>query len=258
MSAEEDISENEGKIILPRNYRHRRVFQNPDLWRLFTWCLMKASFKERWLSLVVGSGSTEVRIEPGQFVFGRFADADELCVRPSTLYKRMKKLELLGEIAVKSNSHFSVVTVCGWIEMQRLRKRETSEVDVEVAGAKHPAATYKKDDNDNKREPPIIDCTTKGADSLPEKKSWLSPYADAWTKIMKGPFPYGLAAKALHEIHHKEGQAKTLKHLRNYLESLDNPVFVNLFKFVQTFGRWEQPGRRDRQVVPSADYSKGF
>jgi len=66
-----------------------------------------------------------VELLSGQFIFGRNSCAEELSCPPSTAFKRMKKLEEMGNITIKSDRHFSIVTVCNWVTFQdKIFKKE--------------------------------------------------------------------------------------------------------------------------------------
>jgi hypothetical protein len=105
------------------------IWSNESLWRLWSWCLLKASHKERWFSISTGKGTTEVHLLPGQFVFGRKTAAKELRWTESTIYKRLLKLKTLGNCNIESNTHYSVVTICKWsiyqpVEIQKEQPKE--------------------------------------------------------------------------------------------------------------------------------------
>jgi len=88
-----------------------RAIQNPELWKVWNWCLTKASHEECYVSYVTGRGITEIRLAVRQFVFGRNSSANELKTKPSTLRNRMNKLQRLGLIEIKPHAHCSVVTI---------------------------------------------------------------------------------------------------------------------------------------------------
>jgi hypothetical protein len=94
---------------------HRRaidsqVFSDPHLWHLFCWCLLRANWKPGYFK--------GIEIPPGSFACGRNAAADEIGVNPSTLYKRLKKLESVGVISLSGNNRFTTITVQKWAYYQ--------------------------------------------------------------------------------------------------------------------------------------------
>lgn len=128
-----------------------RVFANEGLLRVWIWCLLKASHKDTWAPMKTGKGSTEVEVPAGSFIFGRNTAAEELGMNPSTVYKRMKKLEDLGNINMQSNSHYSLVSICNWGSYQdsEYPKEQAKEQasNNQVTGREQPSNTYKNANN---------------------------------------------------------------------------------------------------------------
>jgi hypothetical protein len=92
-----------------------RVWANPDLLKLFIWCLLKANYADkRWVSHKSGKGRIDVQVKRGQFVYGRHSAAEDLGINPSTMRVRMQKLAALGFISIKSASQYSIITVCNY------------------------------------------------------------------------------------------------------------------------------------------------
>jgi hypothetical protein len=91
-----------------------RVFQNEGLWKVWTWCLMRAAWEGHWVDMKVGRQKTEVWVEPGQFIFGRYSAAEKLKMKPSTVWKRMQKLKNMRNCDIKSNSKYTVVSIINW------------------------------------------------------------------------------------------------------------------------------------------------
>lgn len=114
----------DGYLKLWRCSMESQVWNNDGLWKVWCWCLMRASYKERWVPVTTGSGSTEVLLKPGQFIFGRNTAAKKLGMKPSTIKKRMDKLEKIGNINIQSNSHYSIVSVCSWEKFQPPKKEK--------------------------------------------------------------------------------------------------------------------------------------
>lgn len=110
----ENYVKNDGYIPLFRKSLRSQVFQNPHLWKMWCWCLLKASHKARWVTMKTGQGDIQVEIEEGQFIFGRESAARELRMRPSSVRNRIVKLSKLRNLDVKSDRQFSIVTICNW------------------------------------------------------------------------------------------------------------------------------------------------
>lgn len=92
-----------------------RIWANPDLLKLWLWCLVKANYTgKRWVSFKSGKGRIDIEIEKGQFVYGRHSASEDLGINPSTLRDRMKKLADLGFISINSASQYSLITICNY------------------------------------------------------------------------------------------------------------------------------------------------
>ena len=100
-----------GWIKLHRKLIDSPVFDNDKLLRVWVWCLLRASHKERTVLV----GLQEVTLNPGEFIFGRDSAAQQLKLPPSTVYRLMKKLEdPLGNLVIKASSKYSVISIVNW------------------------------------------------------------------------------------------------------------------------------------------------
>ncbi len=103
-------TKNAGWIRLRRDLLESHLFQNEKLWKVFTWSLLKATWKPREVTI----GRQKVTLEPGQFIFGRYAAAQELGIAPSSTWDYINLLKKQRILDVKSNNKFSIVTVENW------------------------------------------------------------------------------------------------------------------------------------------------
>jgi len=113
------------------------VFQNEGLFKVWMWCLFKASHKKEWFPVKTGRGETVVSVEPGQFIFGRNVAAKELLMSPSTVWKRIKKLKNLGNCDIKSDKHYSIITVINWETYQAEPEKGDRQGDNQVTTKEH-------------------------------------------------------------------------------------------------------------------------
>lgn len=104
-----------GWLKIHRQLMHSPVFENEKLFKVFMYCLMKASHKEHE-QLV---GRQVVQLKPGQFVFGRKKASIETNMSPSTLWGYVLTLKKMGNLDIKSNNKFSVITVVNWAIYQQ-------------------------------------------------------------------------------------------------------------------------------------------
>ncbi len=112
-----------GYLKLHRKVIDHHVFANDWLWRLFCWCLLKANFKPGRF------GGHEIPV--GSFVTGRLRAAEELNVSPSKWYRGIQTLcgDDYGCISIKSNNHWTTITVCNYrlYQTDDKPKRTTNE-----------------------------------------------------------------------------------------------------------------------------------
>jgi len=103
-----------GYIKLFRKVEDSAVWLDEGLLKVWVWCLLRANWKERMVPIKVGKKVFQVPVQPGQFVYGRQAASLELNMPQSTVRNRMTRLAVLGNVDIKSDSNYSVVTICNW------------------------------------------------------------------------------------------------------------------------------------------------
>ena len=101
-------------LKLNRSILSSDVFSNASILKVWIWCLCKASHKKH-KTLV---GLQEVELLPGQFIFGRHAASKELDIPESSVNRYMKKLEKWGNLNIKANNKFSLITIENWGKYQ--------------------------------------------------------------------------------------------------------------------------------------------
>ncbi|HEX7032035.1 MAG TPA: hypothetical protein VF172_03450, partial [Nitrososphaera sp.] len=145
-------SMNEGWIKLHRRIIDSRVFANEGLLKVWLYCLCRANHEENYVPIKTGRGESEVKVKPGQFISGRKSAARDLKMNSSTVYKRMKKLENMGNINIKSNNHYSVITICNWEGYQdkgsEKEQQEEQARSMQVTGKEQASNTDKNDNNE--------------------------------------------------------------------------------------------------------------
>ncbi len=179
----------DGWIKLWRKSFDSQVFQDSDLWKLWTWCLMKATHREIWIPVLTGRGSTQVNLKPGQFIFGRFEAAKELKMKPSSVRYRMQKLKSIGNLDIKVDTHFSIISVLNWDTYQHneinIEQATEQATDRQLTGNGQATDTNKnvkndKNDKNIKNKPfPMFDIFWS---AYPKKKS-KGDAEKAWLKI---------------------------------------------------------------------------
>jgi len=128
---------NRGYFKTWRKITDSAVFQNEGLLKVFIWCMARAAYKETFVTVRTGRGVSEVQLMPGSFIFGRDSAAQELSMKPSTVWKRMLKLKNLEILNIESNSHFSIITIVNWHAYQGDQEKSNSDSDRQVTGKEH-------------------------------------------------------------------------------------------------------------------------
>ena len=120
------------------------IFDNPNLLRVWLWCLLKASHEHHQQMI----GLQIVDLEPGQFVTGRFKGSDELKINPSTFYKYLKTLEKLKMINLKSNNKMTIITIENWRKYQVEDAETYQQNNNKITTKEQQSNTNKNDKND--------------------------------------------------------------------------------------------------------------
>ena len=114
-----------GYVKVYRKSLDKGWVRNHKLWVVWTYCLMKATYKET--DIIVGL--KEIKLYPGQFVFGRKVASDDLDIPETTIGRHIRFLEGVGNIKVVSNNKFSIITIINWGAYQDTENRNGQQVD---------------------------------------------------------------------------------------------------------------------------------
>lgn len=106
----------EGWIALHRKVLQSDVWENPDLFRFWTWCLLKASHSA--VTKLVGYKA--VALQRGQFVFGRRMAHLETGLSERTIRTCVTALKDGPDprISVKTTNAYSIITILKWGDYQ--------------------------------------------------------------------------------------------------------------------------------------------
>jgi len=164
---------NQGYIKLYRKSIDSQVFQNPHLWKLWTLCLMKANHKEAWVS--VDHIIEPIKILPGQFITGRYSLHKEYYPKATkkqksalTVWRWLLFLEKVGNLSIKTNNKYSIVTIINW-ETYQGDKKQNEQVNEQQMNNKRTTDEQQMNTNKNVKNDKKEDII------LPEwldKKTW--------------------------------------------------------------------------------------
>ena len=96
-----------GFIKLHRQIENSQVFEDPHLLKTWLWILCRAVWKP--VKMRVG-----IEVQPGEFITTYRRAAEALGVSPATVKRHFKRLEFMEQIALKSDTRFTVVLVCNY------------------------------------------------------------------------------------------------------------------------------------------------
>lgn len=119
-----------GWISLHRKIKDNPVWADPYFFKLWTLCLLKASHKSHEQTV----GNQVITLEPGQFITGRDALADEFNkgakkqhrLSAKTIERKLVTLEKLEMLTIKKTTKYSLVTVVNWNEYQQNDQQVTT------------------------------------------------------------------------------------------------------------------------------------
>jgi hypothetical protein len=144
-----------GWVRLPRSMMDSAAWPSDATWKIFCWCILKASYRQRFVNVKTGRGEKVVELQPGQFIFGRHEAAKALRMPGTSVADRMARLEQMGFVTIKPVTHYSIVTVCDW-ETYGGRQTEVRQATVtQPSPNRHKQDSERLGEKDQKRvEPP--------------------------------------------------------------------------------------------------------
>lgn len=133
-----------GWIKLHRKIFNSVVYQDSKLLHLWIHCLLKANHKSNEFLF----NGEKMTVKKGQFISGRFELAKELNMKSSSVYRRLKILEKLQKVNIKSNNKFSLITVIKYSTYQQ-RIEEGEQQDEQQVNNKRTTSEQQVNTNKN-------------------------------------------------------------------------------------------------------------
>jgi hypothetical protein len=131
----------DGWILLHRKLLENPIFLKPELLQLFIYCLLKANHEP---NRIIFNGK-EIVIQKGQFITGRETLSRELKQNGLTTYKRLKILQNLEILNIKSNNRFSLVTIENYRFYQEIIKKRNNKKNNKGTTREQQGNTNKED-----------------------------------------------------------------------------------------------------------------
>ena len=129
-----------GHVKLWRKSIDSGLLQNANLWTFWSWCLLKATWKNRECVINL----QPVSLEPGQFIFGREAASKELKMSEQIIRTCVQKLKNMKNLTIKSTSRYSIITIMNWDIYQCNQPADNQQINQQVTSSQ-PAANHKQE-----------------------------------------------------------------------------------------------------------------
>ena len=142
-----------GYIKLYRKTLQSPIWENSKVFRVWMWCLMKASYKKHTVII----GNQPVVLEPGQFVCGRDSAARETGLTPQNIRSCFQTLRLMENLTIKTTNKFSIITVLNWDTYQNQGENSTSNLTNNQPTDNQQITTNKKGKKGNNIYTPSFD-----------------------------------------------------------------------------------------------------
>lgn len=139
---------NHGYVKLYRKVMDSFVWTNPNMYKLWSLCLMKASHENRKFLF----NGKEIWLNSGEFVTGRDAITFEMNrgvksehqVNSASVWRWLKKFESEQMLNIKSTTKYSVISINNWDEYQGSEQ----QVNIKRTTSEQQVNTNKNDKND--------------------------------------------------------------------------------------------------------------
>lgn len=212
---------------------------------LLLWLTVEASWRDREIVI----GGQRLALRRGQAVFGRVRWAKRLDVPPSTLEDALAKLAGLGLVERSGDKLCSVVTVLNYDSYVDQDSQKQQQSDIHPTSIRHPSDTSEEVKKGKKG---------KKITASPSKATWLTPYWEAWERVVGSPHA-GKLARYMKPVHDALGAGQALTTLHNYLDTVDSDR-ANLAWFSEHWKsfRPEQPLPAPLPLPPSRHAGEGI
>ena len=101
-----------GWIKLHRKILDNGVFEDANLLKIFIWCILKCNSKEKEKNIY------GAKLKQGEFITGRLSASEELYMKPSTVQDRLKRLQRMNYIKIKSTTRYTIINVLKFKQYQ--------------------------------------------------------------------------------------------------------------------------------------------
>lgn len=238
-----------GFVKLWRKSLESPVWKNQDLWRFWSWCLLKATHSD-FAELV---GFQCIALKPGEFVFGRKVAAKETGLSERTVRTCIDTLSKLGNLTITSTNKFSILTIEKWEDYQSGDQLATNKTT-----SKRPAGDHIQEQKHNSTEDKNTPLTPRRGEC-----SYSASFEEFWSAypLRKGKAAAYRAWKSVEKKHPgvKPPQIITAVKAQVEADTFRSPHDGQLY--IPHPATWLNAGRWDDDVKPpgqAADPTAGM
>jgi hypothetical protein len=120
--------------------------KNHKLWVFWSWCLLKASYKEYDIMV----GLQQVHLLPGQFIFGRKKASEETGLTEQEVRTAIDSLRKRQNITIKTTNKFSIVSIANWDIYQDDEVKNNQQINQPLTN-KEPTTNQQLTTNNNNK-----------------------------------------------------------------------------------------------------------
>ena len=157
------MSDRIGWVKIHRALIDSEVFVKPEYLKVWIWCLLKANHKNKYTDWKIGKNTTTLKVNRGQFIFGRNTASDELLMNGSLVYRVIQWLSEKNMIRIQPNSHYSLITIINYDTYQNDEEKTEQPSNRQRTAIEQAANTNNNINNSN---------NVNNDNKLPFQKFW--------------------------------------------------------------------------------------
>jgi hypothetical protein len=122
-----------------RKMLDNEMLKNHKLWAFWSYCLLRANYKDRTIFF----NNCEVKLEPGQFIFGRKKAAQDLNMSERQIRTSLELMKKAGNLTIQTTNKYSIITIVNWHIYQQENGRNDQQDDQQTT-SKRPQTRKKE------------------------------------------------------------------------------------------------------------------
>lgn len=126
---------NYGWIKLHRKTLKSSVWEKPNVWRVWSWCLLKANHKTQKFPFA----GNDIIIKAGQFITGTNKACKELELTCQKYRTAINYLKNSKRITTKSTNQFTIITVINWRKYQPIDYDNNKQISPKLTNEQQTA-----------------------------------------------------------------------------------------------------------------------